>query len=274
MGRSWPATRRRRRTRRCRRPGKLLAEAAAVDAAEDAQQGSAAGPVTPRALAQRAGRRARLAAAAGRLAAEDTARRDAQRAKQQAWDAAAAEGRPRPPQRPLDEPRTNRNNTPPRANITDPLPWLLPLASCPGMQLAGRVRASARAWPAATALAVMVLGVAGCGGVTSSRSAVPLHHGRPCAQLAAVSPGLLPVLADLAGGKISLVTNQPVRRQLLRFTSDAARWAAASGATAFTTLFRHLRHLWNWPSGLIPELAGEIRSDIAAAETHCATGGT
>ena len=91
-----------------------------MDAAEDAQYGSAAGPVTPRALAQRAGRRERLAAAADRLAAEDAARRDAQRAGQQAWDAAAAEGRPRAPRRPADEPRTNRNNTEPRANITDP----------------------------------------------------------------------------------------------------------------------------------------------------------
>ena len=99
---------------------KLLAEAAAVDAAEDAQHGSAAGPVTPRALAQRADRRRRLAAARDRLAAEDAARRDAQRAKQQAWDDAAAEGRSRAPRRPLDEPRTNRNNTEPRANITDP----------------------------------------------------------------------------------------------------------------------------------------------------------
>src|SRR5437762_11146666 len=44
---------------------KLLAEAAAVDAAEDAQHGSAAGPVTPRALARRADRRERLAAARG-----------------------------------------------------------------------------------------------------------------------------------------------------------------------------------------------------------------
>ena len=99
---------------------KLLAEAAAVDAAEDARYGGEAGPVTPRVLARRADRRARLAAARDRLAAEDAARRDAQRAKQQAWDAAAAEGRPRPPQRPPDEPRTNRNNTEPRANITDP----------------------------------------------------------------------------------------------------------------------------------------------------------
>jgi hypothetical protein len=76
--------------------------------------------VTPRALAQRAGRRERLAAAADRLAAEDAARRDAQRARQHAWDAAAAEGRPRAPRRPADEPRTHRNNTEPRANITDP----------------------------------------------------------------------------------------------------------------------------------------------------------
>jgi transposase len=99
---------------------KLLAEAAAADAAEDARYGDALDEPTPRALAVRADRRERLAAARVRLAAEDQARRDAQRAKQQAWDTAAAEGRSRPPRRPLDEPRTNRNNTAPRANITDP----------------------------------------------------------------------------------------------------------------------------------------------------------
>jgi hypothetical protein len=60
---------------------KLLAEAAAADAAEDAQHGEA-GPVTPRALARRAERRQRLAAARDRLAAQDKARREAQRAKQ------------------------------------------------------------------------------------------------------------------------------------------------------------------------------------------------
>jgi hypothetical protein len=76
--------------------------------------------VTPRALAMRAGRRERLAAARDRLAAEDQARRDAQRAKQEAWDAAAAAGQQRAARRPGDEPRTNRNNTEPRANITDP----------------------------------------------------------------------------------------------------------------------------------------------------------
>jgi hypothetical protein len=141
------------------------------------------------------------------------------------------------------------------------------------MQFAGGVSAWARVRAPAAALAVTVAGVVGCGG-QSSHPAVPLHHVRPCAQLAALSPGLEPVLAGLAHGRINLVTNQAVRREMLRFTGDAARWAAASGAAPFTTLFRHLRHLWNWPSGLIPELAGWIRSDITAAETHCAMGGT
>jgi transposase len=99
---------------------KLLAEAAAVDAAEGAEDEGKPEPVTPRALARRAERRARLAAAADRLVAEDQARRDAQRAKQQAWDAAAAAGKRRGGRRPGDEPRTNRNNTPPRADTTDP----------------------------------------------------------------------------------------------------------------------------------------------------------
>jgi transposase len=99
---------------------KLLAEAAAADAAEDARYGDAPGEPPPRALARRAERRERLAAARDRLAAEDAARRAEQRARQEAWDAAAADGRRRPARRPADEPRTNRNNTEPRANITDP----------------------------------------------------------------------------------------------------------------------------------------------------------
>ena len=99
---------------------KLLAEAAAADAAEDARLGDALEEPAPRALARRAERRARLAAARDRLAAEDQARRDAQRARQEAWDAAAAAGK-RGGRRPGDEPpRPNRNNTEPRANITDP----------------------------------------------------------------------------------------------------------------------------------------------------------
>jgi transposase len=99
---------------------KVLAEAAERDAADDARHGSDPPPATPRTLARRAERRERLAAARDRLAAEDRARRDAQRAKQQAWDAAAAAGQRRGGRRPGDEPRTNRNNTEPRANITDP----------------------------------------------------------------------------------------------------------------------------------------------------------
>src|SRR5690348_11593934 len=99
---------------------KLLAEAAKVDAAEDARYGGELDEPTPRALARRAERRARLARARDRLVAEDQARRDAQRAKQEAWDAAAAAGKRRSGRRPGDEPRTNRNNTPPRANTTDP----------------------------------------------------------------------------------------------------------------------------------------------------------
>ena len=98
---------------------KLLEEAAAADAAEDARYGDAAGEPTPRALARRAERRQRLAAARDRLAAEDQARRDVQRARQQAWDAAAAAGKRRG-RRPGDEPRANRAGTEPRANITDP----------------------------------------------------------------------------------------------------------------------------------------------------------
>jgi transposase len=99
---------------------KILAEAAEVDAAEDAQHGGSPPAVTPRALARRAGRRERLAAARDRLAAEDQARRDAQRAKQEAFDAAAAAGK-RGGRRPgAEPPRTNHNNTEPRANITDP----------------------------------------------------------------------------------------------------------------------------------------------------------
>jgi transposase len=99
---------------------KILAEAAAADAAEDARYGDAPGEPTPRALARRAERRERLTRARDRLAAEDKARRDAQRARQVAWDAAAADRRQRSARRPADEPRTNRNNTEPRANTTDP----------------------------------------------------------------------------------------------------------------------------------------------------------
>ena len=100
--------------------GKILAEAAAADAAEDARYGDAPGEPASRALARRAERRDRLARARDRLEAEDTARRQAQRARQQAWDAAAAAGKRRSGRRPVDEPRANRAGTEPRANISDP----------------------------------------------------------------------------------------------------------------------------------------------------------
>jgi transposase len=98
---------------------RTLAEAAKADA-DDARQGDGPQAATPRVLARRAGRAEQLAAARDRLAAEDQARRDAQRAKQEAWDAAAAAGK-RGGRRPgAEPPRTNHNNTEPRANITDP----------------------------------------------------------------------------------------------------------------------------------------------------------
>jgi transposase len=99
---------------------KLLAEAAAADAAEDARYGDASGEPTPRALARRAERRERLARARDRLATEDQTRRETQQAKQEAWDEAAAAGKRRSGRRPGDEPRANRAGTEPRANITDP----------------------------------------------------------------------------------------------------------------------------------------------------------
>ena len=99
--------------------GKLLAEAAAAGAAEDARLGGRLDEPAPRTLARRAGRRERLARARDRLVAGDTARRDAQRARQDAWDAAAAAGK-RGGRRPGDEPPASHNHTGPRANITDP----------------------------------------------------------------------------------------------------------------------------------------------------------
>ena len=98
---------------------KILAEAAAADASDDAAEGDNPQPATPRTLARRAERQERLARARDRLAAEDQARRDAQRAKQEAWEAAAA-ARKRRGRRPADEPRANRAGTEPRANTTDP----------------------------------------------------------------------------------------------------------------------------------------------------------
>ena len=99
---------------------RLLAEAAAADAAEDAL------------LRRRAGRADAAGAGRGLIGGSGWPRRGT------GWrprtrlagtrngpgnkpgTPPAAEGRSRAARRPADEPRTNRNNTPPRANITDP----------------------------------------------------------------------------------------------------------------------------------------------------------
>jgi hypothetical protein len=98
MAPSWRATRRTRRAGRCRRS-------------------RSCSPRRPRWTPRKT---PITAAARDRLAAEDKSRRDAQRAKQQAWDAAATAGKGRSGRRPGDQPRTNRNNTPARADTTDP----------------------------------------------------------------------------------------------------------------------------------------------------------
>jgi hypothetical protein len=100
--------------------GKVLAEAARTDAAEDAREGGSPPSATPRTLARRAERQERLARARDRLAAEDKARRAAQRARQEAWDAAAAAGKRRGRRPAAEPPRANRAGTEPRANTTDP----------------------------------------------------------------------------------------------------------------------------------------------------------
>jgi hypothetical protein len=89
---------------------KLLAEAAAADAADDVRDGGTPQPATPRALTLRADRPERLASARDRLAAEDAARLQAQQARQEAWDAAAAARRPRAGRRPADEPRSRSSS--------------------------------------------------------------------------------------------------------------------------------------------------------------------
>ena len=95
---------------------KVLAEAAAADAAEDANPQ----PATPRTLARRAERRERLARGPGpaRRRGQDPPRRAESQAG--SLDAAAAAGKRRG-RRPADEPpRANRAGTEPRANTTDP----------------------------------------------------------------------------------------------------------------------------------------------------------
>jgi hypothetical protein len=99
----------------------MLAEAAAVDAGEDALFGAARGDELPEPLRTRAGRAARLAEARDRLAAEQQARHDAQQAKIEAWQARRA-AHQKGGRKPADTPPSGSANSgsPLRANTTDP----------------------------------------------------------------------------------------------------------------------------------------------------------
>jgi len=123
---------------------------------------------------------------------------------------------------------------------------------------------------ATAATAITIVTLAACGGSTS-RHAATRKPATPCAQLAAVAPSLAPVLAGIHDGRVNLATSKGARQEMLQVTGDAANWAAVSGTPAFATLFRHLRHLWNWPARTIPELASWISSDLSIARAQCAT---
>jgi hypothetical protein len=99
----------------------MLAEAAALDAAEDARFGGERGDELPEALRTRTGRAVRLAEARDRLAAERQSRLDEHQAKIEAWQARRAAGLrggrkpgPRPPA------GSANSGSPLRANSTDP----------------------------------------------------------------------------------------------------------------------------------------------------------
>ena len=102
----------------------MLADAAAVDAAEDQQFGSSRGDELPEPLRTRGGRLARLTEARDRLAAERQARLDEQQAKLAAWQARKDDPTRRrgPGTKPSTRPREGSANSgsPLRANSTDP----------------------------------------------------------------------------------------------------------------------------------------------------------
>ena len=99
----------------------MLADAARIDAGEDAMFGDGRGDQVPMQLAERTSRLARLREARDRLALEDAARRAAQQAKLEAWQARKdAAGPRRAGRRPSAEPSGNKRGTQPRANTTDP----------------------------------------------------------------------------------------------------------------------------------------------------------
>jgi hypothetical protein len=93
----------------------MLADAARIDAGEDAMFGDGRGDQVPMQLAERTSRLARLREARDRLALEDAARRAAQQAKLEAWQARKdAAGPRRAGRRPSAEPSGNKRGTQPR----------------------------------------------------------------------------------------------------------------------------------------------------------------
>lgn len=102
----------------------MLADAAAVDAGEDAQFGPTRGDELPDPLRTHTGRAARLAEARDRLVAERQARADAQQTKLDAWQARKDDPSRRrgPGRKPSAQAREGSANSgsPLRANTTDP----------------------------------------------------------------------------------------------------------------------------------------------------------
>lgn len=100
---------------------RMLAEAAAVDAAEDDEFGAARGDELPEPLRDRGSRLARLRQCRDRLVAEEAAARAAQQARLDAWQQRKDAGVARPGRRPNPEPRRGTwTGSARRANVTDP----------------------------------------------------------------------------------------------------------------------------------------------------------
>jgi transposase len=100
---------------------RMLAAAAAVDAAEDEAFGSARGDELPEPLRERGSRLARLRECRDRLATDEAAKVAAQQAKLDAWQARKDAGVARAGRRPNPEPKLSTGTgSPKRANTTDP----------------------------------------------------------------------------------------------------------------------------------------------------------
>lgn len=98
----------------------MLAEAAAVDAAEDATHGSRRGDEAPPQLARRGERLARLRQARDRLVEDQSAREAAHAAKVAAYEERLAANPQKAGRRPNPEAPVSRSGALPRVNVTDP----------------------------------------------------------------------------------------------------------------------------------------------------------